>query len=377
MKTVKLIPIVVLMLMVNNLNAQSTGLEGSYLNIGANTLIENNAHLWGNAMGVSNYIGSANTLAVGNNDTIGEYSVNAIALGGMNKVQGTASMAFGNTIKINGNFSYGLGRYLKTNADYSMVIGHGIAGSGEDPDVFLENNNENTLLIGFHSTKPTLTVGPSPNDYPSGELFNRTGKVAIGDIPIPDIAAKLHIRSDEGEDAGIVLEPKDLENSSTFIRMRDEHHGIEVDEDGVTTIKSLALGYNGYEIKRPLLLKGIVGVNVPEYHRDDLTNAYALWVNGGVITEKVTIKATGSWWSDYVFNPDYPLMPTGDLREYIGANRHLPDVPSEAEVMEKGIELGDMQSILLKKIEELTLYMLQQQETIDRLETRIAELEDR
>ena len=52
-------------------------------------------------------------------------------------------------------------------------------------------------------------------------------------------------------------------------------------------------------------------------------------------------------------------------------------MPSEAEVMEKGIELGDMQSILLKKIEELTLYMLQQQETIDRLETRIAELEDR
>ena len=96
---------------------------GSYLNIGTNTLIENNAHLWGNAMGTNNYIGSANTLAVGNSDTIGGYSVNAIALGGMNKVQGTASMAFGNTIKINGNYSYGIGRYLKTNADYSIVIG--------------------------------------------------------------------------------------------------------------------------------------------------------------------------------------------------------------------------------------------------------------
>lgn len=380
MKTIKYIPITVVILMMMNagLKAQNSGLEGSYLNIGTNTLIENNAHLWGNAMGTNNYIGSANTLAVGNSDTIGEYSVNAIILGGLNKVHGIASMAFGNTIKINGNFSYGLGRYLKTNANYSMVIGYGIAGSGEDPDVFLENNNENSLKIGFNSTRATLSVSSSPNDYPGyGGHINRTGKIAIGDVPIPDIAAKLHIRSDEGEDAGIILEPKDLEHSNTFIRMRDEYHGIEVDEDGITTIKSLALGYNATEIKRPLLLKGVVGVNVPEYHRDDLTNAYALWVSGGVIAETVTIKTTGAWWSDYVFNPDYPLMPTGDLREYIGANRHLPDVPSEAEVMENGIELGGMQSILLKKIEELTLYMLRQQETIDRLETRIAELEDK
>ena len=88
MKTIKFIPITVVMLLMMNasLKAQNNGLEGSYLNIGTNTLTENNAHLWGNAMGINNYVGSANTLAVGNSDTIGGYSINAIALGGMNKV---------------------------------------------------------------------------------------------------------------------------------------------------------------------------------------------------------------------------------------------------------------------------------------------------
>lgn len=360
------------------ISANAQDVSGSNLNIGTNNVIATGSTA-GSAIGDHLRVYSNYSLAIGFGDTLTQGGHNSLVVGGSNKMGGSGSISAGLNNQVLTDYSIGFGRYVKTSANAGcMAIGVGLYGTQTRPALYMENQYDNSLMIGFLSTRPTFTVSPSYTDYfNDGNITNRTGKVAIGDVPIPDIAAKLHIRSDEGEDAGIILEPKDLENSNTFIQMRDEHHGIEVDEDGVTTIKSLALDYNGYEIKRPLLLKGIVGVNVPEDHRDDLTNAYALWVNGGVVTEKVTIKATGSWWSDYVFNPDYPLMPTGDLREYIGANRHLPDVPSEAEVMEKGIELGDMQSILLKKIEELTLYMLQQQETIDRLETRIAELEDR
>jgi len=368
MKTVKLIPIVVLMLMVNNLNAQSTGLEGSYLNIGTNTLIENNSDLWGNAMGVSNYVESANTLAVGNSDTIGENSVNAIVLGGLNKVRGIASMAFGNTVKINGNFSYGLGRYLKTNADYSIVIGHGIAGSGEDPDVFLENNHENSLKIGFNSTRATLSVSSSPNEYPSyGGHVNRTGKVAIGDVPIPNIAAKLHIRSDEGEDAGIILEPKDLENSSTFIQMRDEHHGIEVDEDGVMSINA---GENPMSLlSTNITLSGKVGINTTNE-----SDEYSLAVDGGILTNEVLIRDVDDWY-DNVFAGDYHLLSLEELQQYINQYCHLPEMPSEIDVKSEGYKMVEMQGLLLKKIEELTLYTLKQHELLKRLQKRIDELE--
>ena len=149
MKQVKFMLIFFLMLMLNVcIKAQNTGLEGSYLNIGTgNTLIENSSHLWGNAMGVNNYVGSANTLAVGNSDTINDYSVNAIALGGRNRVRGIASMSFGNTIKIDGDFSYGMGRYLKTNANNSIVFGYGFAGSGQNPDMFFENNYQKQIPL--------------------------------------------------------------------------------------------------------------------------------------------------------------------------------------------------------------------------------------
>lgn len=67
-------------------------------------------------------------------------------------------------------------------------------------------------------------------------------------------------------------------------------------------------------------------------------------------------------------------MPLSDLKAFVTEKHHLPDVPSENDIMAEGIEIGDMQSILLKKIEEMTLYILQQQEQIDKLEQRINEL---
>lgn len=350
-----------------SIKAQNNGITGSHLDIGTgNTLIENDAHLWGNAIGVNNSVRSANTLAVGNCDTIMENSVNATALGGMNRVQGIASMAFGNTIKISGNFSYGLGRYLKPNANCSMVLGYGIAGSGINPNVFLENNYTDCLMIGLHSTKPTLTVGPSPNDYPNGDRFDLTGKVAIGDVPVPDIAAKLHIRSDQDEDAGIFLEPKDMTTGSAFLRLRDDEHSLSVDNEGVMRLRSMD-GIN----RLPLLVNGRVGINV--YSPNDMASSYSLCVNGGIMATKVTIKNYGNW-HDYVFDPAYALMPLSELKEFVATRHHLPDIPSEEDVIANGIDVDVMQGLLLKKIEELTLYTIQLQEQVDSMQKELDQL---
>lgn len=87
--------------------------------------------------------------------------------------------------------------------------------------------------------------------------------------------------------------------------------------------------------------------------------------NGIVITKKV--KVSQSAWSDYVFNDDYHLKPLDEVACFIKNNKHLPDVPSEKEVLEKGIDLGDNQALLLKKIEELTLYLIKQDQIIKQL----------
>lgn len=64
-------------------------------------------------------------------------------------------------------------------------------------------------------------------------------------------------------------------------------------------------------------------------------------------------------WSDYVFSDDYSLMRLDQIEKYIKEHKHLPDVPSEAEILKKGINLGQMDAILLAKIEELTLYVIE------------------
>ena len=72
-------------------------------------------------------------------------------------------------------------------------------------------------------------------------------------------------------------------------------------------------------------------------------------------------------WSDYVFQKDYSLPSLLEVEEFIGENGHLPGVPSENEVLENGVDLSEMNTILLKKIEELTLYVINQQKEIEKL----------
>lgn len=84
--------------------------------------------------------------------------------------------------------------------------------------------------------------------------------------------------------------------------------------------------------------------------------AYKLYVEAGIRTRKVKVDQTV--WSDYVFEVGYPLRSLKEVEQFIRDNHHLPEVPSAAEVEQNGLDLGDNQATLLKKIEELTLYLI-------------------
>ena len=77
---------------------------------------------------------------------------------------------------------------------------------------------------------------------------------------------------------------------------------------------------------------------------------------------------TISGWSDFVFDDDYELTSLKELERHIEANRHLPSIPSEKEVKADGLSLGDMQAKLLQKVEELTLYLIEQNKKLAELE---------
>jgi hypothetical protein len=99
----------------------------------------------------------------------------------------------------------------------------------------------------------------------------------------------------------------------------------------------------------------------------------ALTVNGSVSTKEVVV--TSAIQADYVFKPDYRLAPLSEVKTFINKNRHLPEIPSAAEVDAHGMNLGEMQTKLLAKIEELTLHLIEEDETNRELQQRITRLE--
>jgi hypothetical protein len=101
-----------------------------------------------------------------------------------------------------------------------------------------------------------------------------------------------------------------------------------------------------------------------------------LTVYGSVVAEDVLVKS--NVWADFVFNDDYHLKPLSEVNAFIQENKHLPEIPSASEVKEsEGVNLGEMQIKLLQKIEELTLYLIQQENTIQELKNEIRELKER
>lgn len=96
----------------------------------------------------------------------------------------------------------------------------------------------------------------------------------------------------------------------------------------------------------------------------------------GVSTTEAKVEATVAP-PDYVFANDYNLRSLEEVEAYINENSHLPEIPSAAEFNAEGIKLGKMSFDLLKKVEELTLYMIEMKKENENLKTRISELENK
>ncbi len=102
------------------------------------------------------------------------------------------------------------------------------------------------------------------------------------------------------------------------------------------------------------------------------TADHKLDVNGVIRAKEIKVETN---WSDFVFEDDYNLKSLDELEAYINKNKHLPDIPSESEVKEKGINLGEINAKLLQKIEELTLYVIEQNKEIKSLKKKIHNLQ--
>jgi hypothetical protein len=111
-----------------------------------------------------------------------------------------------------------------------------------------------------------------------------------------------------------------------------------------------------------------IAIGTDEFPSD---TSYRLTVEGKVIAREYKATQTQPW-PDYVFNEEYSLRSLDSVRVFILKNNHLPDVPSADFIDINGVELSAMNAILLRKIEELTLYLLTQQDEINSLQHEVS-----
>lgn len=101
---------------------------------------------------------------------------------------------------------------------------------------------------------------------------------------------------------------------------------------------------------------------------------FKIGYNGIVYAKAISVQTTG--WPDYVFNPAYRLPSLAEVKAYIDRKQHLPEIPSEEEIAKNGVNLGEMNKILVKKVEELTLYLIEMKKEHEALKSLVGKLSD-
>ena len=176
----------------------------------------------------------------------------------------------------------------------------------------------------------------------------------------------------------------DTDNS--MIRMRNNSGGelrtlyttsSGVHKIGFSDAGNNWLAYSNHNNKNFYIPKGKLYVGVSDSDvKVEFKRKYDLFVKNGILTEDLAIGAK-QYWADYVFSEEYKLKPLSEVAKFIKKNKHLPNIPSKEIISNEGYSMHDMNVKFLEKIEELTLYVIQQDEQIKELKNRLNNLSRR
>ncbi|MDR2204690.1 MAG: hypothetical protein LBE36_00785 [Flavobacteriaceae bacterium] len=208
-----------------------------------------------------------------------------------------------------------------------------------------------------------------------------SGSVGINMIPDSrmalDVVGQTRLRSNS-TNADVLDVFNDEDNVQTGMDLLFLRYGkYQPNNPGIMTVSGWPTPTK-YEAFFNLRANGKLGLGTTNFQNCSDCAGYRLFVKDGIRTEKVKVDvAQDNGWADYVFDEDYELTDLKTLEAYIKENKHLPEVPTTEEAMQNGIELKEMNILLLKKVEELTLYLIEQNKQIEEQNKRIEELENK
>lgn len=199
---------------------------------------------------------------------------------------------------------------------------------------------------------------------PSGEIQGSSGNNFVG-IQQQNPNWPLHIYEQYGQGTSLMIDAATNANANILFSANGFYKAnLRYDESGTGHFQ-IQTGYP-FTAVMDFSLDGKVGIGT-----SNLTTNDRLFVNGSIKATEIRVE-TG--WADFVFEKDYNLPSLKELEQFINKNKHLPDIPTEEQVIKEGICLGEMNSKLLQKVEELTLYVIDLQKQIDRQNSTISKL---
>lgn len=329
-----------------------------------------------------------------------------------NSTTGDKISLYGNRIGATNMYGLGVGNntfYHKTNGSYAWLANTNVLGSDDQFDIFAksimhlsddadgttlslrENNvygSSNSGEIRFLEKGSTLMGGfmkynGSSNDFQLGtytgtnkgialSIERNSRNVGIGTenanerLVVEDNDPKFILRDGSGNNSSNAAAIELLEYSSGSY-----DGGGYLRWDGSANQLVLGTKLTGNNSDIFVVSRNGQNVGIGTTSNSALSSTYKLHVNGKIRAKEIVVE-TG--WADFVFESDYKLRSLEEVESYIQDNGHLPDVPSAEDVAENGVTVGEMEAVLLQKIEELTLYVIDMKKQNDALKAEVQTL---
>jgi hypothetical protein len=221
-------------------------------------------------------------------------------------------------------------------------------------------NMKRLLLIAF--TALSINAIAQTNTFPS------SGNVGIGITPSTEYPLQVYKQTD-GLSLITVQNSSVVSGSGSGIRFYTLNNGGGGSWWSNIALKGDSKLHFNMELKEDAMIvdqQGRVGIGTT-------TPDQKLTVKGKIHAEEVIVDLNVPV-ADYVFKPNYKLMPLPEVEQFVKTNSHLPEIPSANEISKNGLSMGEMQNKLLQKVEELTLYMIEQNKSKKKLEKKYNDL---